>query len=647
LPAESGGPILRLLEQLEDKVDAFQRAVEQQPDNIDRARADHLEFLALYAQRLAAEAVEALRDSADGALGRLGRELQTKALERTQRTWDGRFAWACSDARQMRQHHLARLRQLLHAPGRDHAAKQRQTRALMEASKTLIVAAASDRLLEVDAAVVRLLRDLAARETPPDLGSADRALRSSLVEALAGSFPSGATRGYACRLADGWEKARSILQVEGDTAGLRRRQVLLGEWEDVQQAEDRLRRLAGDWEAARDPVAEDAVADAALAEAFARQEGWLLGERLALLWLHGQLEKQPDAERELALVRVVIEKAARDLQALTDAVEQRLAPAEHRQRPLVEPGFGPPAASAAEYLSGPEPYGEGDFLTTAVDLLRPRLVPEMLTAAPPKVPPAVAEVVVAANRIRTLATRGEALRLQVRTRDERLALAWRLQELEAAAYLADALAWEVLGRAIHPAAHVGMLENESAGLLAAMLLERVEPLVEETPCSGSLWSPFAARTTVAGRLLETVALSCSLHATPPAPRHLSPDILELEARKMDFRHRLATLKPVLSAIPAATPARLVLEAPPAEAAAWLLGADAVLGRLAWLARQRQAEQPDDPVPLPLSGRRAFALCLQEVRARLRYIDEQLLALRRGYWPARARAAIVFSTAVDP
>jgi hypothetical protein len=224
-----------------------------------------------------------------------------------------------------------------------------------------------------------------------------------------------------------------------------------------------------------------------------------------------------------------------------------------------------------------------------------------------------------------------------------------LQEQEAAAFLGDALAWEMLGRAIHPAAPAGMLENESARLLAAMLLQRVVTLVVETEGTeeiGSLQSPFVLRTPVVARLLETVAPSCSLQETPPAPQHLSPEVLELEARKLDFRQRLAALTPVLSAVPADTPAGLVLQSPPAEAAAWLLGADVVLGRLAWLARKRQGEDPDDPAPLPPAGRRAFALCLQEVRAQLRCIDEQLLALRRGYWPARVRAAIVFSTAVD-
>jgi electron transfer flavoprotein-quinone oxidoreductase len=643
-------PGLQLLERLEDKLDAFDRALQRQPDYVDRQRADHLDLLALYAQQLAAEL--GTLDASDEECCRLAQELAARTVERTQRTWNGRFAWAAADGRQIRQHHLAHLRRLLHAPPASErpAAAVQNDAAHLEVRRRLTAATAAEALLEVDAAVAAAIEGLRERGVPADLAPDEKALRRDLLTALAAdcssanSPPAGdAYRRYARRLADGWEKARSMLRVEGDIRGLQRRQVLLGEWEEMQRAEQRLRRLAADWEAARDPAAEDAVADAALVEAFGRQEAWLLAERLALLQLHEHLEEQPDAEQELALVRVLLEEAAIDREALTDTLEQRLAPREYRQRPLVEPGFGPPLASAADYLTGTEVYREGHFLLAPLDLLQPRLLPEMLSSPPRDPPAAVAAVAAAASRIRVLASQGDAVRSEAQARDERLALAWRSQELDAAAFLADAVACEVLGRAIHPQAPAALLENESASLLATMLLRQAERLAKEPGPAAEIPGDLqVCRNAVTARLLAVVAPSCSLQESPPAPRHLSPDALELEARKTDFRLRLAALLPILAAIPAGTPGRLALQAPPAETAAWLLGADAALARLAWLSRKRQAEEPDDPTPLPQAGRRAFALCLAEVRARLRRIDDHLLALRRGYWPARARAAIVFS-----
>jgi electron transfer flavoprotein-quinone oxidoreductase len=652
-PGQAQG-VPQLLDRLEDKLDAYDRVVQCPPANIHRARADHLDLLALYAQRLAAEAAEVLGGmhvAADGeACRRLGRELEVMTTQRTQRTWNGHFSSASVDGHQIRQHHLPRLRQLLDAPA-SRSCSAGPPFAPAQSRGDARTPGAS--LLAVDSAVATLIRSLSERGIPAGLSAEEMALRHDLLNALAADLvpadgpPSGdAYRRYARRLADGWEKARSILRVEGDVAGLCQRQVLAGEWEDVQRAVQRLARLATDWSAARDPAAEDAAADAALAEAFARQEAWLLAEHLALLQLHEHLEVHPDAESELALVRVVLDDAGRDLQRLTDTVEERLAPKEYPQRPVVEPGFGPPLASATEYFSGPERSREGDFLIAAVELAQPRLVPEMLSITPSEPPAAVAPVLAAAARIRRLTERAEAISSHPRPHDDRLAFAWRLHELEAAAFLADALAWVVLGRVIHPAAPTGLLENACAELTGRMLLRRTQTLANQITSAEEIATKSLSfsEDAVAARLLAVVAPFCSLDQAPPAPRHLSPEVLRLEAWKADFRRRLATLAPVLSTIAAGTAERFALQAPLAEAAAWLLGADAVLGRLAWLARQRQTEAPDDPAPLPCPGRRAFSLCIQEVRVRLRCMDGSLLALRRGYWPARVRAAMVFSMA---
>jgi flavin-dependent dehydrogenase len=625
--------LLRLLDQLEDKLSAFDHVLQRGPDNIDRGRADHLELLARYAERLAVAAAE--------ALGGPGRELAAKAAERTQRTWNGNFIAASADGRELRQHHLAQLRHQLGAPECRIGLRPVESVDRPEAYPT------------VDAAVAALLRSTPDRGVPAGLDDTERALRRDLLDALAEDLgapvPAGtAFRRLACRLRDGWEKARGLLQVEGEVAELRQRQVLLGEWEEVERAEGQLAGLAADWAAGRDPAAESAATDASLAEAFARQAAWQMAERLVLLQLHDHLEEHPDAEMELALMRVVFETAARDLLALADAVEERLTPEEPRQRPLLDPGFRPPPASLSEYLAAPAAPQEGDFLLAPVDLVRPRLVPEMLPAALPEVPAAVAPLVAAAAAIKALVQRGEGNRLHAESRDDRLAFTWRLQELEAAAFLADALTASAIGCALAAPPAAPLLDNESALLLTDLLRRRAEKLAEVEEEGGierALPEELGHGDVVVRRLLEVVAPVCRIDEVLP-PRHLSTEALELEARKSDFRLHLVALAAPLRAIPSRTVERLALQKAPAEAAAWLLGADVVLGRLAWLARKWQVEEPDDPAPLPSAGRRAFNLCLAEMQSRLQRIDDHLLALRRGYWPARARAAVVLRHLVE-
>jgi alkylation response protein AidB-like acyl-CoA dehydrogenase/flavin-dependent dehydrogenase/electron transfer flavoprotein alpha subunit/ferredoxin-like protein FixX len=114
-----------LLDNLDGKLDAFEKALAREPRNADRARAESLETLARYAQQLALRIVDVLREStwADSpnagivsvhrTLVELADLLLSKADERTRRTWDQRFAWAAADGRQMRQHHITGLRRLL------------------------------------------------------------------------------------------------------------------------------------------------------------------------------------------------------------------------------------------------------------------------------------------------------------------------------------------------------------------------------------------------------------------------------------------------------------------------------------------------------------------------------------------------------
>jgi hypothetical protein len=121
-------------------------------------------------------------------------------------------------------------------------------------------------------------------------------------------------------------------------------------------------------------------------------------------------------------------------------------------------------------------------------------------------------------------------------------------------------------------------------------------------------------------------------------RHIGPEALALEAVKTEVRRQAQAVLAMLDGPQGREPGVRLLGLALAGSVAWLWAADSVLGRLAWIARARMAEAPDDPPPLPAAGRRAFARCLDEVRTRLRRLDEDLAALARGYWPPQARAA---------
>jgi electron transfer flavoprotein-quinone oxidoreductase len=131
VPAASGNTIdelydlFELLDNLEGKLQAFEKALAREPRTVDRARSESLETLARYAQQLSLRVVEILRssawaDSPNSGLVWLHRqtlelalEMLAKAEERARRTWDQRFSWAAADGRQLTQHHLAGLRRHL------------------------------------------------------------------------------------------------------------------------------------------------------------------------------------------------------------------------------------------------------------------------------------------------------------------------------------------------------------------------------------------------------------------------------------------------------------------------------------------------------------------------------------------------------
>lgn len=124
-PTELPAKLLNLADRIEQKLVEFDEALGEQPRTVDRARADHLEMLARYAQQLAELlAAETLRLS-DPSLRELGAALFTKTQERTRRTWNQQYSWAAADGRQLRWHHLAGIRAGAQAAGGSATSKTR------------------------------------------------------------------------------------------------------------------------------------------------------------------------------------------------------------------------------------------------------------------------------------------------------------------------------------------------------------------------------------------------------------------------------------------------------------------------------------------------------------------------------------------
>jgi electron transfer flavoprotein-quinone oxidoreductase len=189
------------------------------------------------------------------------------------------------------------------------------------------------------------------------------------------------------------------------------RKALLGELDEVRNARSRLRAAVSDWQAKGpahqvEPAAvedeeqlllpalppgkngirqdgADPVALAEMSELLARQNAHLLASKALVLRTHAHLEVGRAAEVEIALTRVWLQFAAGSLDDFKGTVQRLIEPSgQNDHRPLVELTAGPPVTSYADYLAAPCPYDSGDFLTTPVNLVQPRLVPDMIHADP-------------------------------------------------------------------------------------------------------------------------------------------------------------------------------------------------------------------------------------------------------------------------
>src|SRR5207302_2470071 len=78
-----------------------------------------------------------------------------------------------------------------------------------------------------------------------------------------------------------------------------------------------------------------------------------------------------------------LQQAAVSLEEFESIVRQWLQPGSRApDRPMVDPSAGPPVTTYAAYLSASCPYDSGDFLAKPIDLVQPRLVPEMIDTDP-------------------------------------------------------------------------------------------------------------------------------------------------------------------------------------------------------------------------------------------------------------------------
>ncbi len=623
-----------LLEKLEHKLQEFDSALGEGLVLVNRPHNDYLEMLARYAGQLAYRIREILnanyqiQGESRRPIQELADALIIRAEERTRRAWEGRFSWAAADGRLLRQHHLAELRRLLAVPPPADIATEQAT--VLELDWIPAVPPTH----REDAGIKHLLADLAARRylmetleqstlrAEPDRNELMTAFRADVRDGLSArtselhsrlndkpsplvaSNPSPAAEVYerhGRRLLANLEETRKLLDVPGEWSSMAQFDVLRAERQELAESERRLFALASDWrDASRQPV------DVEISTGFGRQAAHVLAGKLLLLQTFARLENGNDAELALVLLRVWLDHAAMLLDDYALTVRERLHPTVRRgDRPLVEPDSGAPLRTQGEYLDAPATYTSGDFLLLPLDLLQPRLVPEMV---------AEKEIALVGPNAAAL------LRMLMDIKDRKD----RTNSLSERLYLAEALAVETIGR--YAAAPSAVFDLESA--CTRLILANLRP-------SGSA---LHERCVILRNLVESVIPRWLGGEIDTRARHLERDAVELEALKADFRRRLTN---GWQAFGNALGRNADVQASCfalAEAAAWLKAADSTLGRMAWLSRLCQAEDREEPASQQELARRVLAHCFAEVRDRLFRFDEDLASLRRGYCAPHVYAA---------
>jgi flavin-dependent dehydrogenase len=537
----------------------------------------------------------------------------------------------------------------------------------------------------------------------------DDAVRCSL-----GVSPTDVYRRRGEALLDAWQFDGSRLAaLPGETPvfdEIAQRQALSGALEEVNRLQSGLQQWINEWRAISGQHTgpgggiENLARRSEIAEQLGRQDALLLASKAMLLQTHAGLENGSNSELEVVLLAVWLGEVGRALEELAESVRrQRDAQGWREDRPVVEPDTEPPLQTYADYLTARCPYESGDFLVHPVELVQPRLVPEMgqsdltpkqgrvllpgrfgrpsndlpyerlmerelWTRGPvnPLDPLNVRRAVLSIAALAQLTALYEEGRAASETGNPTAdGSAWRLGYLDEDCFLAESLVWELAGRLEHTQTKSLQLEAAITKLLVSEWVYRAVETVEKLCRQAGL--PMAKRerdgrlfvldegTNDLQRLLilrelaTNVAVRWSRQPGPALPRHLGREALEVEALRVGVRQRVEAGLGVFGQDvwqnPNLQPACFLL----AEAAAWLKAADSVVSRLAWLSRQSTVEEESEPGPKVQLARRALRRCAGEVRNRWQRFDEELIHLRRGYYAPEVRAASLLfrRTSVPP
>jgi alkylation response protein AidB-like acyl-CoA dehydrogenase/flavin-dependent dehydrogenase/ferredoxin-like protein FixX len=200
-------------------------------------------------------------------------------------------------------------------------------------------------------------------------------------------------RSHGEELLRGWRPdGQRLANLRGETElidPLAQRKALQAELDEVRVVRSRLRGLVNEWLATFESASEaaraafSARAQAEIGERLAMQDAHLLASKALLLRTHARLESGLASEVETSLLRVWLEGVVLSLEDFESVLRRHFSVAEqHEERPVVEPSAGAPITVYGDYLAAAAPYDSGDFLEQPVNLVQPRLVPEMRSSDP-------------------------------------------------------------------------------------------------------------------------------------------------------------------------------------------------------------------------------------------------------------------------
>jgi hypothetical protein len=638
---------------------------------------------------------------------RLTTELSAKAEAHARRAWEQRFTWAAADGHQLRQHHLPALRRLLgllaestNGQRNGHATAEKNT--AIAQGPLAQVSSTADRLWRwaVTVATSRRLfpgcfQDDEGRDTLGKLGMvkkliAQMATQRYLIETLAAALAPAPSWPIAEEQAEliqaaaadalvrmfaaaeqlpgfGEEAGDASLAGPADAAGCRRRGgaavhrrllTLPGEdrlFEQLAQRQalqaelEELRGLQVRLEAVREEVQRagclSGPASAEIGETLARQEAQLLAGKLLLLRTHARLERCVNSEVETVLLRIWLAGAAAALEECERSVREALGAASRAaERPVVEPGSGPPPTKWPDYLSAPAHYETGDFLALPVDLLRPRLVPEMVEA-PSRAAPSPLLLGRAASLVYRMHDEIQCCRALASSLEGQCAAAanWQLRRMADACFAAEAVAWDVAGLGRHPGTKSQGLERAIRRVFLRAMLRLILTAGGEIRGQAGRVPPLGSSALVAQLYIlkqVTGSVAPRWSGGGGGPKHLARAALELEALRSDLHELIGRALDLFGASLWQDPNVRASAVRLADAALWFKAADSVLGRLAWLSRRSLLDEDAEPCVKSAVAHRVLGWCARETRSSLRRFEGELAELRRGYYAPEVRAAVL-------